>query len=157
MTIASLGALTLQDTLREQEQLHSDGSLKGLSHRFQKRLAKVNEAPWMMATGEDYRYLETEGGAPTAITRFMHRYMDQVIHLATQSATVRRVLMRAFNILVPPTALFHPRILFRVFLNLIKPVVQESRSVKLRRQYHTTVAGGLGSAYARKRHLNSVG
>jgi len=115
MTVASLGAVTLHKNLIEQRR---HGNLVGLSRRFQKQLAKVNEAPWMLATGEDYRYRETEGGAPTARTTFMHRYMDQVIYLSTHSVAVRRVLMRAFNILVPPTALFHPRILFRVLLNL---------------------------------------
>ncbi|HKU76003.1 MAG TPA: hypothetical protein VJR02_18995, partial [Pyrinomonadaceae bacterium] len=109
--------VTLQKNLIEQGRLHPDGSLTGLSRRFQKQLAKVNEAPWMLATGEDYRYRETEGGAPTAMNRFMHRYMDQVIRLSTHSVPVRRVLMRAFNILVPPTALFHPRVLFRVLVH----------------------------------------
>ena len=78
----------------------------------------------MLATGEDYRYRETEGGAPTAMNRFMHRYMDQVIQLSTHSVSVRRVLMRAFNILAPPTALFHPRVLFRVLLNVFKSGVE---------------------------------
>ena len=117
MTIASLGAVTLHKSLIKQRRLHPDGNLTGLSHRFQKQLAKVNEAPWMLATGEDYRYRETDGGAPTAMNRFMHRYMDQVIQLSTHSVTVRRVLMRAFNILVPPTALFHPRVLLRVLVH----------------------------------------
>ena len=117
MTIASLGAVTLHKNLIKQRRLHTDGSLIGLSRRFQKQLAKVNEAPWMLATGEDYRYRETEGGAPTAMNRFMHRYMDQVIQLATHSVSVRRVLMRAFNILVPPIALFQPHVLFRVLLS----------------------------------------
>jgi 2-polyprenyl-6-methoxyphenol hydroxylase-like FAD-dependent oxidoreductase len=120
MTIASLGALALQDTLREQQQRHPDGSLDGLSRRFQKRLAKVNKAPWMLATGEDYRYRETDGGAPSAMTRFMHRYMDQVVKLTTKSVVVRHVLLRAFSMLVPPTALFHPRVFFRVLVQLVK-------------------------------------
>src|ERR1043165_8230704 len=110
MTVASLGAVTLHKNLVEQRRY---GNLVGLSRRFQKQLAKVNEAPWMLATGEDYRYRETEGGAPTAMNRFMHR----VGELSTHSVTVRRVLMRAFNILVPPTALFHPRVLFRVLVH----------------------------------------
>ena len=114
MTAAALGAVTLHKNLIEQRRY---GNLVGLSRRFQKQLAKVNEAPWMLATGEDYRYRETEGGAPTARITFMHRYMDQVIHLSTHSVSVRRVLMRAFNILVPPTALFHPRVLFRVLVH----------------------------------------
>ena len=114
MTMASLGAVTLHNILIEQRRR---GDMAGLSRRFQKQLAKVNKAPWMLATGEDYRYRETDGGAPNAMNRFMHRYMDQVIQLSTHSVSVRRVLMRAFNILVPPTALFHPRVLFRVLLN----------------------------------------
>ena len=120
MTVASLGALTLHKALNEQRKLHADGSLTGLSRRFQKQLAKINKASWMMATGEDYRYREVVGGSPTPLNRFMHRYMDHVIQLSTRTVAVRRVLMRAFNILAPPTALFHPRVLFRVLLNVTK-------------------------------------
>ena len=149
MTIASLGALTLQKNLIEQRRLHPDGNLIGLSRRFQKQLAKVNEAPWLMATGEDYRYRETEGGAPTAMTRFMHRYMDQVIQLSTHSVTVRRVLMRAFNILVPPTALFHPQVLFRVLLNVFKDVKTETNRT-LRLRTHPLPRGGTDCIQVRR-------
>jgi len=54
----------------------------------------------------------------------MHRYMDQVVRLTTQSVTVREVLLLAFNMLVPPTALFQPRVLLRVLAQVFKPVVQ---------------------------------
>jgi 2-polyprenyl-6-methoxyphenol hydroxylase-like FAD-dependent oxidoreductase len=119
MTIASLGALTLRKSLREQERLHPDGSLKGLSRRFQKQLAKVNQAPWLMATGEDYRYGETDGAGPGVMTKFMHRYMEHVLELSTRSVAVRSVLMREFNILAPPTTLFQPRVLFRVLFQML--------------------------------------
>lgn len=112
MTTAALGAMALRECLR-----NADGNL---SQRFQKRLAKINAAPWLLATGEDYRYRETVGGSPTLMTRFMHHYMDQVVQLATHSVPVRKVLLQAFNMLVPPTALFQPRVLFRVLLNLLK-------------------------------------
>ena len=59
MTIASLGALTLRIVCANNNDCDPDGSLHGLSRRFQKQLAKVNKAPWLMATGEDYRYPET--------------------------------------------------------------------------------------------------
>ena len=111
MTTAALGAMTLRQCLRE-------GNLR----RFQKRLAKVNTTPWMLATNEDYRYRETVGGTPTLMTRFMHLYMDHVIQLATHSVPVRRVLLRAFNMLVPPSALFHPKVLFRVLLNVVNNI-----------------------------------
>jgi len=119
MTTAALGALTLRNTLNE------DSSLRGLSRRFQKRLGKVNKAPWLLATGEDYRYPATTGHGATLMTRFMHRYMNCVIELATQSVTVRHVLLRAFSMLVPPAALFHPRVLFRVLFHVLKPAREE--------------------------------
>ena len=127
MTTASLGAVALQECLQEQQRLHPDGSLHGLSRRFQKRLAKVIEAPWLMATGEDYRYHETDGAAPGRMTRFMHWYMDQVLELATRIASVRSVLLDAFSMLIPPTALFHPRVLFRVLLHALKPAPPRMR------------------------------
>lgn len=129
MTIASLGALTLQQCLREQEGWETDGSKYGLSQRFQQRLAKVNKAPWLMATGEDYRYHETEGGAPGLMTRFMHWYMDRVLQLATREVAVRSVLLEVFNLLIPPSALFRRAILFRVIREAIKPTRRE-RSVR---------------------------
>jgi len=112
MTTAALGALTLRQCLREAN--------RNLSRRFQKRIAKVNAAPWLLATGEDYRYRETVGGSPTLMTRFMHRYMDHVVQLATRSVPVRKVLLLAFNMLVPPTALFHPKVSCRVLVNVVK-------------------------------------
>ncbi len=115
MTTAALGVMELDKCLRER-----NGKLNGFSRRFQKRLAKINEAPWMLATGEDYRYRETVGGSPSLMTKFMHRYMDQVVRLATRSVAVRKVLLQAFNMLVRPTALFHPRVLFRVLAQVFK-------------------------------------
>ncbi|HSL56011.1 MAG TPA: hypothetical protein VK868_16515 [Pyrinomonadaceae bacterium] len=114
MTIAALGALTLRNTLRQ------DASLRGLSRRFLKRLGKVNKAPWLLATGEDYRYADTTGHGASLMTKFMHRYMNHVLELATRSVAVRGVLLRAFSMLVPPTALFHPRIAFRVLAQVVK-------------------------------------
>lgn len=117
MTIAALGALTLQQCLREQH----DESLCGLAQRFQQRLARVNKAPWLIATGEDYRYRETEGGTPGLMTRFMHWYMDRVLQLATREVAVRSVLLDVFSMLLPPSALFRGGILFRVLREVIKP------------------------------------
>jgi 2-polyprenyl-6-methoxyphenol hydroxylase-like FAD-dependent oxidoreductase len=114
MTIAALGALTLRNILRE------GSGVRGLSRRFQKRLGEVNKAPWLLATGEDYRYPGTEGHGAGVMTKLMHRYMNHVIELATESVAVRHVLLRAFSMLVPPTALFHPRISLRVLVHILK-------------------------------------
>lgn len=134
MTIASLGALTLRQCLREQEEWEADGSQYLLSQRFQQRLAKVNKAPWMMATGEDYRYRETEGGAPGVMTRFMHWYMDRVLQLATREVAVRSVLLEVFNLLIPPSALFRRAILFRVIREAIRPARPKTKAPRAKRQ-----------------------
>ena len=76
MTTAALGAEALEACLLERG-VAKGGVLTGLSKRFQGKLAKVNAAPWILATGEDYRYRGTEGGTPDRTTRFMHRYMDR--------------------------------------------------------------------------------
>lgn len=135
MTIAALGALTLEETLSGFQRLRADVGFKGFSAKFQRRLAKVTKAPWMMATGEDFRYREVEGGSSNRMTTFMHKYMDQVVQLATCNTVVRGVLLRAFSMLVPPAALFHPAILFRVLRNRFGGVaefknVDASRPIK---------------------------
>ena len=116
MTIAALGVLTLRECLEE----HGAGG--SLSRVFQKRLAKVNKAPWLMATGEDYRYREVVGGSPGMSTRFMHWYMDRVLGLATRDVAVRSVLLRVFSMLLPPKALFSREVLARVIQEGINPV-----------------------------------
>lgn len=107
MTTAALGAETLDECLR-------DWGVAGASKRFQKKLAKVNSAPWTLATGEDYRYRGTAGGRPDVTTRFMHQYMDRVMEVSTRDARVRLALLEAFNLIKPPTALFHPAIVAKV-------------------------------------------
>lgn len=117
MSAAALGALALAQNLREQASGHAD---RRLASSFQKKLAKVNAAPWMLATSEDYRYRETVGGPASLTTRLMHRYMDQVIRLSTKSSIVRRRLMEVFHMLRTPDTLFHPGIILRVLKQAIK-------------------------------------
>ena len=116
MTVAAIGVMALDQTLRE----YKSRNLDRLSSTFQKRLAKLNKAPWMMATSEDFRFPETEGDSPSFATRLMHKYMDQVMRLSTHSSEVRDILLRVFNMLLPPAALFRPTILFRVLYQLTK-------------------------------------
>jgi 2-polyprenyl-6-methoxyphenol hydroxylase-like FAD-dependent oxidoreductase len=119
MTTAALGAEALGESLREQRRRRPEGDLGGLGRRFQKRLAKVNSAPWTLATGEDFRVRGVEGGSPDRVTRKMHRYMDRVVSLTTEDSDVRLALLEAFNLSKPPTTLFHPSILARVLRQAI--------------------------------------
>jgi 2-polyprenyl-6-methoxyphenol hydroxylase-like FAD-dependent oxidoreductase len=134
MTIAALGALTMKQCLDEQPRLRPNGSLQGFAQRFQKRLAKVNKAPWLMATGEDYRYDETVGGSCGVMTRFMHWYMDRVLRLATREVEVRDVLLHVFSMILPPSALFGRNILWRVIREAFKAKSRGDATSRTRRR-----------------------
>jgi 2-polyprenyl-6-methoxyphenol hydroxylase-like FAD-dependent oxidoreductase len=114
MTTAALGAMLLDQTLRE-----SHGDLDSLGGRFQRRLAQVNETPWLLATSEDYRYRTTEGKPPGRLTRLMHGYMSGVLQRGTVSVYVRQRLLEVFHMLRRPGSLFHPRILAEVALTTV--------------------------------------
>ncbi len=115
MTVAALGAITLDECLQRQFS-HYQGSLKGLTRRFQKRLAQVNATPWLMATGEDFRWSTTEGGQPNVMARLMHRYIDSVVLLSLDHPEVYRTFGEVVHMVKPPASLFHPGILAQVLL-----------------------------------------
>lgn len=114
ITVGALGALTLDQCLKRQYQLHSDMDLAGLAQRFQKQLAKVITVPWLMATGDDFRWPTTKGPQPDFVTRLMHWYLDQVMHVASERVEVYKVFVEVIHLLKPPTAFFQPDILAQV-------------------------------------------
>jgi 2-polyprenyl-6-methoxyphenol hydroxylase-like FAD-dependent oxidoreductase len=136
MTIAAMGTLELDHCLRE-------ATTPNFAKAFHKRLAKVTAAPWMLATGEDYRYRETVGGSATRMTRLMHKYMNQVVKLSTYDRTVRTVLLKAFGMLLQPSVLFRPNILVRVFLQtartLFKPKPHIQKATRRQIAYRTSL------------------
>jgi 2-polyprenyl-6-methoxyphenol hydroxylase-like FAD-dependent oxidoreductase len=109
MTTAALAAEDLAKCLRE-----GRGDLVGVARRFQQRLARINKAPWMLATSEDLRYPRAEGATADSVTRHMHRYMDRVLRSATSSVVVRRHFLEVQGMLKGPSAVFHPSVLLRV-------------------------------------------
>ncbi|PMB53982.1 2-polyprenyl-6-methoxyphenol hydroxylase-like oxidoreductase [Fischerella thermalis CCMEE 5201] len=117
MTTAALGALTLQDCLQKQYQ-NNQHSLTGFTKRFQKQLVKVLETPWLMATGEDFRWETTEGGKPNQITRLMHQYMDRLLQLSVSDANIYGSFLEVMHMTKQPASLFAPNLLLRVLKNV---------------------------------------
>jgi pimeloyl-ACP methyl ester carboxylesterase/2-polyprenyl-6-methoxyphenol hydroxylase-like FAD-dependent oxidoreductase len=103
MTVAATEALVLQGWLK-------DGTP---AHDFQQRLAKAIANPWLLATGEDFRYPTTEGGRPNAVTRLMHRYLDRVNATSTTDPVVARAFNNVVQMVARPTLLFHPEVVAR--------------------------------------------
>ncbi|MSP12071.1 MAG: 2-polyprenyl-6-methoxyphenol hydroxylase-like oxidoreductase [Chloroflexi bacterium] len=111
MSVSAMEALVLEKCLRELQRAQGR-NFTGLGRRFQKRLKEVIDTPWLLATGEDFRWPETEGGKPGRVTRLMHQYIDQVIKLSTADRHTALVFVNVLQLTVGPAALFQPAILF---------------------------------------------
>jgi 2-polyprenyl-6-methoxyphenol hydroxylase-like FAD-dependent oxidoreductase len=114
MAAAALGAATLADLLRDQRRRHPNGDLTGLARRFQRRLAGHHRRLWLIATIEDFRCPQTEGGPPTLRDRLAQRYMDRVLRRATVDPVAYMTLVEVLHLLKPPRALAGPGMLLRV-------------------------------------------
>lgn len=109
MTVSAQGALLLQKSLQE-----AQGHYATQCHVFQKRLAKQNQGPWMMATGEEVRWPETEGASANFGTRIRHAYIDKVSWLGSKSEFISRYHREVVNLQRSPGSLFHPLIFLAV-------------------------------------------
>jgi flavin-dependent dehydrogenase len=118
MTTAALGALTLDRCLQQGQ--------TGLA--FQKQLSQVINAPWMMATSEDFRWETTEGGKPSWLMRLMHGYFEQILELITEQTEIYRSFAEVVHMIKSPNILFRPPIVWQVIKRLIHPRNTESIS-----------------------------
>jgi len=114
MTVAALAAEALGACLEAQRTRPGPVGREGLARRFQQRLARVNEPAWLLATGEDFRFRETEGGRPGWSARLLHRYLDHVLLAAAEDPRVHRVFIEVLQLLAPPRALMRPSVALAV-------------------------------------------
>lgn len=116
MTVASIGAQTLDQQLQRHQQRHGLENLTGLASSFQRQLAKVITAPWQLATGQDLRWpVAADGHKVDLASQIMQRYVNAVIRTMANDAIVANAFSHVQNMLWSPGALFHPRILWRVW------------------------------------------
>ena len=111
MSVATLGALALEQCLSI---WRDKPSLDGLARCVQKKVARAIAGPWLLATGEDYRYPGTEGGGRNALTRLAHRYMDRVMTISNQDTQVFSTYFEVGQLIKPVSAFFRPGIVLRV-------------------------------------------
>lgn len=102
MTVAALGAEILDQSLRQ-----------GFSSLiFQQRLAKGNQQPWQMATGEDYRY-PVEGTPATPFIKRIDRYADWLFQAGTVEPEITSTFLSMMHLKSPLTAMFRPSLIAR--------------------------------------------
>lgn len=114
LTVGALGVVELEACLRRQRRRHPDGNLTGLARRFQKRIARRNRLPWMMATVEDLRWPTTLGRRPTWQNKLTYWYMRGLFAVMAERPAVTRTFLQVMHMVKPPAALFKPDILLQV-------------------------------------------
>jgi 2-polyprenyl-6-methoxyphenol hydroxylase-like FAD-dependent oxidoreductase len=113
MTSAALQATALDELLRTQR-----NDLQ-IAQQFFKRAAKIIDIPWQLAVGEDFRYPTTRGQKAPG-TDLLNAYVA-LVHQATHTdSVVYGAFIKVMNLLAPPSYLFHPKILWRVFHASVK-------------------------------------
>ncbi len=125
MSVAALEAKLLDTFLREQQSRDMPDRRTGWTMRFQKALASVVQAPWRLATGDDFRYPEAQGNRPFG-TRLFNWYMRRIHELMASRPLVTLRGYEVLQLLKPLSALFEPRIVLAVLskalaLRLQKP------------------------------------
>jgi 2-polyprenyl-6-methoxyphenol hydroxylase-like FAD-dependent oxidoreductase len=104
MSIAAATALALDEELRRH------GSTP-LGHRFQRRAARVAADAWLVASGEDLRYLTAGQRArrPMYLT-LMQGYFDRVLRAGGMDVQVNAALLQVLNLQASPWSLLRPGI-----------------------------------------------
>lgn len=110
MTVAAIEAQILDRALRQQQS----------ARQIQKELVAAHAGAWQLATLQDYRYRGTEGAQPSATTRLLNAYMDQIGRLCTEDTSVYRTMLEVMHMLKPSVALFQPHIAVKAIAKMMQ-------------------------------------
>jgi 2-polyprenyl-6-methoxyphenol hydroxylase-like FAD-dependent oxidoreductase len=102
MSVAAMSAMALGQAL-----IAGNASF---CRAFQRTICREHRAAWLLATGDDRRYSETQGASPGLVDRFTQRYVDWLFTAMPKSPTVTLQFLKVLNLLADPVSLFDPRI-----------------------------------------------
>jgi 2-polyprenyl-6-methoxyphenol hydroxylase-like FAD-dependent oxidoreductase len=109
ISVAAISALALDRCLRR--------AGDGFERRFQRRVARTASGAWLVATGEDLRYHETEAAPVGLRTRLINAYVDRVVAAANVDRRVCSSLLDVLALTSAPASLFSPGTLARAAAN----------------------------------------
>jgi 2-polyprenyl-6-methoxyphenol hydroxylase-like FAD-dependent oxidoreductase len=112
MSVAALTAEALDRCLGRHVARH--GTFAGVSESAQAAVAQANAGAWTVATGEDMRYPQTQGGRVSAADRVLRRYFDRVLAAAAVDPVVNTAFVDVIALLEAPTSLLRPALAARV-------------------------------------------
>jgi 2-polyprenyl-6-methoxyphenol hydroxylase-like FAD-dependent oxidoreductase len=113
ITMAAASAVLLGECLG-QHRSNGAGPYDGFAKKFQKRLAKLNRLPWLLATGIDSLYPTTEGIQRGLLTRLLHWYMNPMLVISSYNPAVYTRFLKVMHLLESPLTLLHPQVISAV-------------------------------------------
>ncbi|MGJ3193232.1 glutamate synthase [Peribacillus frigoritolerans] len=111
ISVAAVQALELQSSLFQTKRAD-----KGFGQRFHKRISKIIDVPWEMATTEVLRHPEIKGER-TFVQPYKQWYCKRVYELSASDPEIYSRLVRVMNLIRSPLHLFHPKVLFAILTN----------------------------------------
>jgi 2-polyprenyl-6-methoxyphenol hydroxylase-like FAD-dependent oxidoreductase len=115
MSVVALEAKLLDTFLQEQRSHAMPCGRPVWTMCFQKALADVVQAPWRLASGDDFRYQEAQGKRLFG-TRLFNWYMRRIHELMASHPLVTLRGYEVLQLLKPFSALFEPRIVWAVLV-----------------------------------------
>lgn len=109
MTIAALQAQAIAGRLTDRE----PGDITARTPGIQKAVAKCLKPAWLIATGEDGRYPDTDGPKPGRLGRMQQDYLARVLATANTDPVVAEAFFAVLSLNRPPQTLLSPRIATR--------------------------------------------
>lgn len=123
MTVSALSAEIL-DNFLEGRGNRKRGGLEGARSGssglvFQKKLAKMLQTPWQLATSDDFRWAGRKAGDASPVERFMHRYIEHVLD-RIHRPEVCLAFFNAAHLISPPATLFRPGIAVPILWEMVR-------------------------------------
>ncbi|MFE3202328.1 hypothetical protein [Embleya sp. NPDC059237] len=104
MTVAVLTAHLLADILDRHR------ARSGLARHYHRRLSRLHDTPWNLATTADLAFPTTEGPPPTASQRILARHLDHVLAAGTRHRHTQAAFLGVLTMTSHPVALLTPRV-----------------------------------------------
>lgn len=116
MSVSALEAQALREYLSQ----GANGNTRSLWGSFFKTAAKIVKNPWMLGTGADFLYPQTEGERPLGTT-FLNWYTARMYRACGSNPLIATRFYEVMHLLKEPTAIFNPGVFIRVLAGRAKP------------------------------------
>jgi 2-polyprenyl-6-methoxyphenol hydroxylase-like FAD-dependent oxidoreductase len=114
LSLSANGISALNETLLRRSR-RGRLNLRGFGKEMMGRLAWRTFFPWLLTTGEDYRFDVTVGPyKANPIIRVLQWYADRLFGLALRDAYVDREVMGVIGVISQPLRVAHPRVLWHM-------------------------------------------